>query len=194
MTDKTSAQEREGDGAKQRVLLGHIAGAHGIRGAVLVRSYTAEPDGIASYGPLESEDGRTTFVLSVEGETAKGLICRIDGVSDRTRAEGLKGTALYVARDRLPPPEEGEYYHADLIGLAAQSDEGASLGTVIAVLNYGAGDILEVRPESTSRTVLYPMTDEVVLRVDVAGGIVVLAPPEEVDAGDEGVEDAEGDA
>ncbi|WP_439544333.1 ribosome maturation factor RimM [Hyphomicrobium sp.] len=189
MTDKTSPQGNEGgDDAKRRVLLGHIAGAHGIRGAVLVRSYTAEPDGIARYGPLETEDGRTRFVLSVEGATAKGLICRVEGVADRTRAETLKGTALYVSRDRLPPPEEGEYYHADLIGLAARTDEGAALGTVVAVLNYGAGDILDVRPDGASRTVLYPMSGDVVRRVDVAGGVIVLAPPEEVDAGDEGVD------
>ncbi|MBX9863739.1 MAG: ribosome maturation factor RimM [Hyphomicrobium sp.] len=186
MTDKTSHQ---GEGAKRRVLLGHIIGAHGIRGAVLVRSYTADPDGIASYGPLQSEDGRGAFVLSVEGETAKGLICRVEGVSDRTRAETLKGTALYVSRDRLPPPEDGEYYHADLIGLAAQTEDGAPLGTVVAVANYGAGDILDVRPEGASRTVLYPMTDDVVRRVDIAGGVIVLAPPDEVDAGDEGVDE-----
>jgi 16S rRNA processing protein RimM len=190
MTDKTSDQ---GDGAGRRVLLGHIVGAHGIRGAVLVRSYTADPDGIASYGPLQGEDGRASFVLSVEGETAKGLICRIEGVADRTRAETLKGTALYVARDRLPPPEEGEYYHADLIGLAAKTEAGVPLGTVVAVANYGAGDILDVRPEGASRTVLYPMSDDVVRRVDVAGGVIVLAPPDEVDAGDEGAEES-GDA
>ncbi len=89
MTDKTSPQGNEGDSARRRVLLGHIAGAHGIRGAVLVRSYTAEPDGIASYGPLESEDGRASFVLSVEGETAKGVICRIEGC--RT-GRGRKGS------------------------------------------------------------------------------------------------------
>jgi len=186
MTDKTSHQ---GGDARRRVLLGHIVGAHGIRGAVLVRSYTADPDGIASYGPLETEDGRGSLVLSVEGETAKGLICRVEGVADRTRAETLKGTALYVARDRLPPPEEGEYYHADLIGLAAKTEAEAPLGTVVAVLNYGAGDILEVRPDGASRTVLYPMSDDVVRRVDVAGGVIVLAPPDEVDAGDEGADE-----
>src|SRR5688572_13949524 len=112
-------QDGSDESAEQRrVLLGHIAGAHGIRGAVLVRSYTAEPAAIAGYGALETEDGSARYVLSVEGATAKGLICRIAGVGDRTAAEALKGVALYVARDRLPPPDAGEYYHADLIGLA----------------------------------------------------------------------------
>lgn len=172
--------------SKRRVLLGHIAGAHGIRGAVLVRSYTAEPEAIAGYGPLESEAGGAFFTLIVEGATAKGLICRIEGVSDRTQAETLKGVALYVDRDRLPPADEGEYYHADLIGLRAVTEAGAPLGTVVAVLNYGAGDIMEVRPDGASRTALYLMTEDIVRRIDLAGGVIVLAPPDEVDAGDEG--------
>ncbi len=173
-----------GSGGARRVLLGHIAGAHGIRGAVLVRSYTAEPDAIADYGPLEDEAGDASFTLAVEGATAKGLICRVDGVGDRNGAERLKGVALYVPRDRLPPPEDGEYYYADLVGLAAVTEAGAALGEVVAVLNYGAGDILEVRAEGAKRTDLYPMTEAVVLRVDVAEGVVVIAHPDEVDAGD----------
>jgi len=175
--------------AGRRVLLGHISGVHGIRGAVLVRSYTGEPEAIADYGPLTDETGKTEYVLSVEGATAKGLICRVEGVPDRTQAEKLKGVALYVARDRLPPADEGEYYHVDLIGLRALTEAGTALGAVVAVLNYGAGDILEVRPEGASRTELYPMIGNVVVRVDVAGGTIVLAPPEDVDAGDEGAAD-----
>lgn len=176
----------------RRVLLGHIAGAHGIRGAVLVRSYTAEPEAIAAYGTLEDESGAARFTLTVEGATAKGLICRVAGVTDRTQAERLKGVALYVARARLPEPEPGAYYHADLVGLAAVTDEGAPLGRVVGVLNYGAGDILEVRPEDAVRTVLYPMTEAVVRRVDLDGGVIVLAPPEEVDAGDEAAAEPDG--
>lgn len=178
-------------GAGRRVLLGHITGVHGIRGAVLVRSYTAEPEGIADYGPLESEDGATSFEIDVDGATAKGLICRVAGVTDRTQAERLKGTALYVPRDRLPPADEGEYYHADLVGLSAVTEGGEALGIVAAVLNYGAGDILEVRRAGEKRTDLYPMIEGVVVRVDVAGGTIVLAPPEEIDAGDEGADDAD---
>jgi 16S rRNA processing protein RimM len=173
----------------RRVLLGHVVGVHGIRGAVLVRSYTAEPEGIAGYGPLENEDGSATFEIDVEGATAKGLICRVAGVGDRTQAERLKGTALYVPRDRLPPAAEGEFYHADLIGLSVVTETGAALGTVAAVLNYGAGDILEVRRAGEKQTVLYPMIEGVVIRVDVECGVIVIAPPEEIDAGDEGIDD-----
>jgi len=177
--------------AGRRVLLGHIAGAHGIRGAVLVRSYTAEPATIAAYGPLERERGGQPLTLVVEGATAKGLICRIEGVGDRNGAEALKGEALYVRRERLPPPEEGEYYHDDLVGLSAVTEAGEMLGTVVAVANYGAGDILEVRPDGAARTELYPMIGEVVRAVDLARGVVVLAPPVEVDAGDEGAAEAD---
>jgi 16S rRNA processing protein RimM len=173
-----------GDRALRRVLLGHVAGAHGIRGAVLIKSYTGEPSAIADYGPLSDESGLRTFEISVEGGTAKGLICRIDGVSDRTQAEALKGTALYVERARLPPTEAGEYYHTDLIGLAVVTDAGAALGTVIAVQNFGAGDLLEVKPDSARGSVLYAMTEDVVRDVDLVRGVIVLAPPEEVDAGD----------
>ena len=176
-------------GAARRVLLGHILGAHGIRGAVLVRSYTAEPEAIAGYGALEDEAGNALFALAVEGATAKGLICRVDGVGDRTAAERLKGVALHVPRDRLPPPEDGEYYHTDLVGLAAVTETGTALGQVIAVLNYGAGDILEVRSEGAKRTELYPMTEAVVLKVDVVGGVVVIAPPDEREAGGEDLHD-----
>lgn len=171
------------------MLLGHITGAHGIRGAVLVRSYTAEPEAIAEYGELEDGAGNVLFALSVEGATAKGLICRVPGVDDRTGAERLKGTALFVPRGRLPPPEDGSYYHTDLIGLRAEAQTGAALGEVIAVLNYGAGDILEVRPEGAKRTQLYPMTEAVVLRVDIPGEVVIIAPPDEVDAGEEDTAD-----
>ncbi len=166
------------------MLLGHIAGAHGIRGAVLVRSYTAEPGAIADYGVLEDETGKPLFALTVEGGTAKGLICKVEGVGDRTAAETLKGVALYVPRERLPPPDADEWYHADLIGLQAVTDAGAALGRVVAVLNYGAGDILEVKPDGQKRTDLYPMTDAVLRTVDIAGGVVVIDPPGEVDGGD----------
>lgn len=171
-------------GAARRVLLGHVAGAHGIRGAVLVRSYTAEPGAIADYGSLEDEAGGATFTLSVEGGTSKGLICRIAGVDDRNAAEALKGVALYVPRDRMPPPDDGEYYRADLIGLRAVTETGRALGRVVAVLNYGAGDILDVASEESKRSTLYPMTKAVVRDVDLAGGVIVIDPPIEVDAGD----------
>jgi 16S rRNA processing protein RimM len=186
MTDEQGAKRA------RPVLLGHIVGAHGIRGAVLVKSYTEEPEAISDYGDLEDEAGTARYGLSVEGVTAKGLICRIEGVADRNAAERLKGTGLYVSRDRLPPADEGTYYHADLIGLSAVTEEGAALGSVVTVANYGAGDILEVRAPGEKRTVLYPMTEAVVRRGDIDAGTIVLAPPEEIDAGDQAAAADEG--
>jgi 16S rRNA processing protein RimM len=192
MTDASDSDRRG-----RLVLLGHIAGAHGVRGAVLVKSYTAEPAAIGDYGDLADEAGVTRFALTVEGATAKGLICRIGGIGDRTQAEKLKGTGLYIPRDRLPAAEDGSYYHADLVGLSVVTEDGRALGAVSAVVNYGAGDILEVEAEGAKRTLLYPMTEAVVRRVDLDAGVVVLAPPDEVDAGDQAAaaegEDADND-
>ena len=162
---------------ERRILLGRIVGAHGIRGEVLVKSFTGEPDAIGAYGPLSNEAGTRSFSLRVVRVTAKGVIARLDGIGDRTAAEALKGIDLYVSRDRLPPPSEGEFYHEDLIGLAAVDPGGQLIGTVVAVTNYGAGDLLEIRLHGLSRTALVPFQDAFVPSVDIAAGrlTVVLA-------------------
>jgi 16S rRNA processing protein RimM len=157
-----------------RVLLGRIVAAHGIRGDVLVRSYTGEPAAIASYGPLSDESGARTFEARVVRVADKGVVARIAGVSDRNAAEALAGTDLYVARDRLPEPEPGAYYHADLIGLAALDPAGAPIGTVISVQNYGAGDLLEIRISGSRRTELVAFTDAFVPAVDLGARTVTV--------------------
>ena len=123
----------------RRVLLGHISAAHGLRGEVLVKTYTGEPRDIAAYGPLTDETGAHRLELKVVRVTDKGVIARVAGVGDRTAAERIKGVKLYVGRDRLPVAAEGEYYHADLIGLDAVSEAGERIGHVVAVQNFGAG-------------------------------------------------------
>ncbi len=142
------------------------------------QSYASEPQAIAAYGPLESEDGTRRLEVSVVRVTPKGVVARIAGVHDRTAAEALKGLALYVDRARLPEAEEGEFYCADLIGLTAEDRDGRKIGTVVAVENYGAGDILELRLEGVGKTELIPFTDAFVPVVDVAEGRVVVALPE----------------
>ncbi|MFA5949165.1 MAG: ribosome maturation factor RimM [Hyphomicrobium sp.] len=171
----------------RRVLLGHISGAHGIRGLVLIKSYAAEPEDIGAYGLLEDEAATRRFEIEVEGATAKGIIARVKGIEDRTAAEKLKGVALYVARDRLPETEEGEYYHADLIGLTAVDPGGTALGSIVQVMNFGAGDILELRLSGQSGTELVPMRADVVREVDLVRGQVVIALPAvlEAEAGEE---------
>ncbi|TDH62632.1 16S rRNA processing protein RimM [Dankookia rubra] len=157
----------------KRILVGEIGRPHGVRGLVKLRSFTADPAAIASYGPLTDEAGTRRIALTV---LADGL-GRIEGVADRDAAARLTGTRLYVDRDRLPPPEEEEYYLADLVGLAAATEAGQPLGTVRAVEDHGAGAflVLDGPPER-----MLPFTRAVVPVVDIAGGRLVVVLPEEV--------------
>jgi 16S rRNA processing protein RimM len=160
----------------RRVCLGVVTGPHGVKGAVRIKSFTTSPRDIARYGPLEDESGERRFALSVIGEGKGVLLARLSGVEDRNRAETLRGLRLYLPREKLPQPEEDEYYHADLIGLTAVLGDGAPLGRVRAVHDFGAGDTLEVEREGQP-PLLVPFTRAVVPVVDIAGGRVVLEPP-----------------
>lgn len=162
--------------AADRIRLGRIAGAHGIRGEVVIHSYAAVPEDVAAYGPLTDADGRRTFTLSSARATAKGVVARIAGVADRNAAEALKGTELFVAREHLPPPEDGAYYVSDLIGLDAVDPSGSVVGVIVDVPNYGAGDLLEIRKPGSAQTELIPFSDTYVPEVDFAGGRVVVRP------------------
>ncbi len=152
-----------------------------MRGEVRIKSFTDNPRAIGRYGPVEDESGARRFKLTVRGE-AKGLvIARLDGIADRDQAEALKGLRLYVRRDKLPKPKRGEWYVADLIGLAAVDTGGAPLGTVRSVQNFGAGDVIEL--EGTDGTTEFlPFTKSVVPEVDIEGGRVVIDPPDEIEA------------
>jgi 16S rRNA processing protein RimM len=170
-----AAGDRAGEGG--RVLLGIVTGAQGVRGAVRIKSFTAEPADIGSYGPLEDESGARRFRLAVAGQSKGVVIARIDGVEDRNAAEALRGVRLHVDRAALPPPEEEEYYHADLVGLEAALPDGTAFGRVVAVHDFGAGDSLEIeRPEGG--TVLVPFSRAAVPVVDVAARRLVVDPPE----------------
>jgi 16S rRNA processing protein RimM len=168
--------------ADKRVLLGHIRGAHGIRGDVTIQTYTVDPAAIGTYGPLSDEVGKRTFEITSVRVTAKGVIAQIKDVVDRTAAEALRGTALYVARAALPDAAEGDYYHADLVGLSVRTTDGNAMGKVVAVQNFGAGDLLEVQLTGTKRTELFPFTDACVPTVDIAAGHVVIMPPPTIEA------------
>jgi 16S rRNA processing protein RimM len=159
------------------VLLGEIGAAQGLKGEVRLRSYTEEPAAIARYGTLEDEHGRPIEIESLR-VTPKALIARIRGVSDREGAEALARTKLYIARARLPERGAEEWYHADLIGLAALGRDGAEIGTVVAVQNFGAGDLIEIAPKRGGATVLVPFTREAVPEIDVEGGRLTIDPPE----------------
>ena len=164
-----------------RIRLGVIAGAHGLDGAVLIRSHTADPASIGSYGELTDAGGGRSFKVKVRRVTPKGVIAKVDGVADRTAAEGLKGVELYISRDALPEPDEDEFYYADLIGLGVEGTDGQRLGTVSNMANYGAGDVMEVALE-TGGSLLLPFTRAAVPVIDVAAGRIVVDPPSVVEA------------
>jgi len=157
--------------------MGLVLGAHGIKGAVRVLSYAATPENIASYGPLEAESGGRKFSLTVVGKARGAVLAEVDGIGDRDAAAALKGTKLYVQRAALPAPAEGEFYWDDLVGLRAELKDGAALGKVVAVHDYGGGPSLEVT-RATGAPVMVPFTNRVVPVVDVAAGRVVIDPPE----------------
>ncbi len=161
------------------MLLGRIAGAHGIRGEVLIKSFTAAPEDIGAYGALSTADGSRTYEIASARPTPKGVVARLVGIADRNAAEALKGTDLYIARDRLPPPSGDEFYYTDLVGMTAVTPDGTKLGEILAVQNFGAGDLLEVRLAGKAKTELLPFTDSVVPHVDVAARrVTVVLPPE----------------
>jgi 16S rRNA processing protein RimM len=161
---------------QKRVCVGVVAGAHGVRGAIRVKSFTAEPADVARYGPLEDEGGERQFALRLIGSAKGVLIAQIAGITDRDRAEALRGLRFYLPRAALPPTAEEEYYHADLIGLDAALADGTPVGRVRAVHDFGAGDTLEIdRPQG--QPVMVPFTRAVVPVVDLEAGRLVIDPP-----------------
>jgi 16S rRNA processing protein RimM len=163
-------------GDSARLCLGIFVGAHGIKGRVRVKSFTANPEAIADYGPLSDESGAHSFDLELVGAQKGVLIARIKDVDDRNAAERLKGLRLYVRRADLPPPEDGEFYEADLIGLEATLEDGTVFGTIRAVNDFGAGASLEIE-EPSGKMVMVPFTNAAVPVVDIANKRVVIVPP-----------------
>jgi 16S rRNA processing protein RimM len=162
--------------AGRRVCVGVVAGAHGVRGALRIKSYTAEPADVARYGSLADEAGRREFKPRLIG-VAKGVVLvKFAGVVDRDAAEALRGCRLYLPREALPPPDDEEYYHADLIGLDALLGDGTRLGRVQAVHDFGAGDCLEI-VRSAGPPAMVPFTRAVVPVVDLENGRLVIDPP-----------------
>ena len=159
-----------------RICVAQIGAAHGIRGEVRLRSFTQDPAAVTSYGPLESEDGKQRFTIEALRPSKDVFVARLKGVADRDAAEALTNLRLYVSRDKLPPAEEGEFYHADLVGLAAVMPDGAPLGTVTAILNFGAGDLVEIKPEGGGEPLMVPFTDTTVPEIDIAAGRMVVVP------------------
>ncbi|MFB6446060.1 ribosome maturation factor RimM [Bradyrhizobium tunisiense] len=167
------------------VCVARIGAAHGVRGAVKLWTFTEDPFAVRRYGPLLSKDGKRQFEVATAREAKDHLVATFKGVTTRDEAERLNGIELYVARDKLPATDADEYYHTDLIGLAAVTTDGDALGRVLAIHNFGAGDIIEIAPPSGT-TMLLPFTNAVVPEVDIAGGRVVIALPQEVEGEERG--------
>jgi 16S rRNA processing protein RimM len=165
------------------ICVARIGAAHGVRGAIKLWTFTEDPLAIQRYGPLMTKDGARQFEVTHAREAKSHLVATLKGVATREDAERLNGVELYVAREQLPAPAEDEYYHADLIGLAAVTTDGEPLGQVTAIHNFGAGDIIEIAPPH-GVTLLLPFTNAVVPSVDLAGGRVVIELPGEIE-GDE---------
>jgi 16S rRNA processing protein RimM len=163
-----------------QICIARIGAPHGVRGAVKLWTFTEDPLAVDAYGPLVTKDGARQFDLTSAREAKGHLVVTLKGVATREDAERLNGVELYVAREKLPVTEEDEYYHADLIGLAAVDSANAPLGRVIAIHNFGAGDIIEIAPPQGT-TLLLPFTNAVVPTVDLADGRVVIELPDEIE-------------
>ncbi len=169
-----------------KVCVGQFAGSHGVRGLVKLKSFTEDPAAVAAYGPLTDESGRRTFRVSLNGTVKDLWLARVEGIATREQAQELVGVRLYVDRSVLPDTgDEDEFYHADLIGLRVETAAGEPFGTVLAVYDFGGGDVLEIRTEAGA-TELLPFTRACVPVVDVKGGRVVIDPPAVVEAKPEG--------
>ena len=164
-----------------RICVGAISGSFGVQGEVRLKSFCADPEAIATYGPLFTQDGARSYSIKLTRAVAGGLGARIAGVATKEQADALRGVSLYVDRAKLPHLPDDEFYHTDLIGLAAHDTGGVLIGTVQAVHNHGAGDLLEIAGAGLKTSLLLPFTLAVVPTVDLAAKRIVIDLPEGLD-------------
>lgn len=163
---------------EDRVCVGAIAGSFGVKGEVRLKSFCADPEAIATYGPLFSEDGRLEWEVKISRAIKNGFAARLSGVRSKEAADALRGTRLYAPREKLPDLPDDEFYHADLIGLSAFDTGGGEIGRIKAVLNHGAGDLLEIAVKGQKQPVLLPFTVANVPTVDLASHRIIVDMPE----------------
>ncbi len=168
-----------------RILLAVFGAPHGVRGELRLKSFAGDPGDVDAYGPLVDARGRSFEILAKRPLKGDMFVVRVKGVADRDAAAALTNVELFVSRAALPPAQAGEFYYADLIGLRAETAEGRLVGRVVGVENYGAGDILEIAPVESGETMLLPFTDAFAPEVDIAGGRVVVAPPQMIEGEDD---------
>ncbi len=164
-----------------RICVGAIAGSFGLQGEVRLKSFCSVPEAIATYGQLTSEDGSRSFTVKLTRPVANGLGARITGITTKEQADALKGTSLYADRSKLPSLPDDEFYHTDLIGMTVHDTGGALIGTVQAVHNHGAGDLLEIMGQGMKTALLLPFTLAIIPTVDLAARRVIADLPEGLD-------------
>ena len=167
------------------VLLAAVIGAHGLKGEVKVKAFTETPGALARYKRLHAKDGRVFTIAQLRPGKSDEAVATFAEVVDRNTAESLKGLELFVARTALPAAKENEFYHADLIGLTAMDEADRVIGTVKAIHNYGAGDVIEIT-RGDGDTVMLPFAKDFVPQIDLKAGRVVIAEPAEVETGERG--------
>ena len=161
-----------------RVCVGAIAGSFGVKGEVRLKSFCADPEAIADYAPLFTEDGARSFDVKITAAVKGGFSARLSGVKTKEDADKLRGVTVFADRDRLPGLPDDEYYYADLVGLSVLDTGGVTLGVVHAVQNHGAADLLEIKPPQSSATVLIPFTLASIPTVDLDAGRIIADPPD----------------
>ena len=160
------------------ICVGAFSGSYGVNGEVRLKSFCADPETIADYSPLATEDGKRSFAISLTRSIKNALVAKVEGIASKEAADTLKGLRLFARRDQLPALPDDEYYHADLIGLTVLDTGGTVLGKVHAVQNHGASDLLEIKTEGTSATILLSFTSEVIPTVDLTSGRIIADPPD----------------
>jgi 16S rRNA processing protein RimM len=162
--------------------LGIFGAPHGVRGELRVKSYAGDPKALGAYGDLTDRTGKSVFKLTaLRALKDDMLVIRLAGIGTREAAEKLTGAELFARRGQLPPPSDDEFYHDDLVGLEAVSREGDKFGTIAALRNFGAGDILEIAPAGGGETLLLPFTKAVAVEIDFVGRRIVIVAPNEID-------------
>ncbi|MGB8814454.1 MAG: ribosome maturation factor RimM [Paracoccaceae bacterium] len=164
-----------------RICVGAIAGSFGVKGEVRLKSFCSDPEALASYGPLFTEDGKRSFTVKLTRAVAGGLGARLSSVETKEQADALRGVSLYVDRTKLPSLPDDEYYHTDLIGLEVRDTGGVLVGKVVGVHNHGAGDLLEIMGSGMKSALLLPFTHAIIPTVDLSAGRIVADLPEGLD-------------
>lgn len=176
-TAKAGAGSRIGRPA-DHVVIAVIGAPHGLRGEVRIKSYTEDPMAVGDYGPLLGDDGKTYRLKVLRPVKDDIIIARLETVTDRTAAEALTNLVLSVARSQLPPvDDEDEFYHADLVGLSVVDDTGTAIGKVVGLMNFGAGDMLDIKLDRPGPTALLPFSKAFVPEIDLVNRVIHARPP-----------------